>query len=36
MRTGEGISVKYWDSVLGSKAIKDFKVNEIILTDDKS
>ena len=36
MRTGEGISVKHWDSVLGSKAIKDFKVNEIILTDDKS
>lgn len=36
MRTGEGISVKYWDSVLGTKAIKDFKVNEIILTDDKS
>jgi N,N'-diacetyllegionaminate synthase len=35
MRTGEGISVKYWDSVLGTEAIKDFKTNEIILIDDK-
>jgi len=33
-RTGEGISVKYWDDIIGKQAHKNFRVNEVI-TDEE-